>query len=272
MIDDECTALLQWLLPRLHLRWPGFRRVRKQVCKRLQRRLTELGLDNAEAYRDYLRRHPEELSVADYLCRVTISRFNRDRGVFSYLADHVLPELAARAVARGATRLTAWSVGCASGEEPYTLALVWHILIARRFPAVDLQIIGTDIDDILLGRAKQACYSPGSLKELPSEWLASAFEGTGHGYCLKRTITDYVRFQRHDIRSSLPNGCYDLVLCRNLAFTYFDEELQRATAAMLHRSLLDGGALVLGSHERLPDMAAGFALWSSSHAIYRKLA
>lgn len=270
MIDDECIALLQWLLPRLHLRWPGFRRVRKQVCKRFQRRFTELGLDNADAYRHYVHLNPEELQVADYLCRVTISRFNRDRSVFAYLADHVMPEIGARALAGGATRLMAWSVGCASGEEPYTLALVWHILVAQRLPGLDLRILGTDIDEVLLGRAKQACYSRGSLKDLPGEWLASAFEDTGHGYCLKQTITDYVRFGRHDIRTGPPNGGFDLVLCRNLVFTYFDEELQRVTAAMFHRSLRDGGALVLGRHETLPDAVAGFTDWSSSHAIYRK--
>ena len=271
MIDDECIALLQWLLPRLHLRWPGFRRVRKQVCKRFQRRFTELGLDNADAYRDYLRQHPEELSVADYLCRITISRFNRDRSVFVYLADHVLPELGAGALAQGTTRLTAWSVGCASGEEPYTLALVWHFLVARQLPDLELHILGTDIDAILLGRAKQARYSRGSLKELPEQWLESAFEDTDDGYRLKRIITDYVRFERHDIRTGPLNGGFDMVLCRNLAFTYFADDLQLTSAEVLHQSLRDGGALVLGKHEKLPDQAAGFTVWSSPHRIYRKL-
>ncbi|UCG71590.1 MAG: chemotaxis protein CheR [Chromatiales bacterium] len=272
MTDDECITLLQWLLPRLALRWPGFRRVRKQVCKRFQRRLSELGLDGADAYRQYLQRNPDEWPVADYLCRVTISRFNRDRGVFGYLADQVLPELGARAEARGATRLEAWSVGCASGEEPYTLALIWHYEVAGRLPALSLRILGTDIDDVLLQRAQQACYPGSALKALPGEWLADAFEQAGNSYRLKPTITDYVRFGNHDLRKGLPNDHdFDLVLCRNLAFTYFDENLQCRTAATLNRSLRDGGALVLGQHERLPDAVAGFTPWSSAHRVYRKL-
>jgi chemotaxis protein methyltransferase CheR len=271
MTDDECIALLHWLLPRLHLRWSGFRPVRKQVCKRLQRRFKELGLDNAGDYREYLCAHPAEMRVADYQCRVTISRFNRDRAVFLYLAGYVLPELGARALVTEATRLKAWSVGCASGEEPYTLALVWHFLVSRRLPELELSILGTDIDETLLDRAKQACYSAGTLKAVPPEWLASAFEDTERGSRLQPAITDHVRFQRHDVRMGPPNGDFDLVLCRNLAFTYFDDTLQRTTARVLHRSLREGGALVLGTREILPASAAGFTVWSPSHAIYRKL-
>ncbi len=271
MTDDECVALLQWLLPRLQLRWSGFRPVRKQVCKRFQRRFKELGLDTATDYREYLRAHPAEMPVADYQCRVTISRFNRDPAAFVYLANHVLPELGRKSLATGSARLTAWSVGCASGEEPYTLALVWHFLVARRLPELELRILGTDIDETLLNRAKQACYSAGTLKAVPPEWLASAFEDTKRGSRLQPAITDHVRFQRHDVRMGPPNGDFDLILCRNLAFTYFDDALQRATARVLHRSLREGGALVLGAGEILPARAAGFTVWSAPHAVHRKL-
>ena len=76
MNDAECVEFLRWLLSRLHFRWEGFRRVRGQVCKRFRRRFSELGLTSAAAYRDYLEHHPDERSVADFLCRVTVSRFN----------------------------------------------------------------------------------------------------------------------------------------------------------------------------------------------------
>ncbi len=246
--------------------------MRKQVCKRLQRRIRELGLDSAKAYREYLRAHPAELRVAAHQCRITISRFNRDRAVFVYLADQVLPELGFQALTAGATTLKAWSAGCASGEEPYTLALIWHFLAARRLPELDLRILGTDIDETLLGRAKRACYPRGSLREIPEAWVASAFEDTELGYRLRSTITNFVSFERHDLRSGPPNRRFDLVLCRNLAFTYFDDELQSATARSLRRSLRDGGALVLGARETLPESAAGFAVWSSPYAVYRKVA
>jgi chemotaxis protein methyltransferase CheR len=270
MTDAECVALLQWLLPRLHMRWRGFRRVRKQVCKRFQRRITELGLEDVDAYRDYLCRRPEELLVARYLCRVTISRFNRDREVFRYLADQVFPTLAASARGADDTHLKAWSIGCASGEEPYTLAMLWKLVVAPCVPATDLRILATDIDEALLERARRACYARGALKELPTDWLPRAFETHEEGYRLRPAITRYVRLERHDLLTSVPDGPFDLVLCRNLAFTYFDTASQVRAATIIQRSLRPGGALVLGQHEQLPDKAPGFEVWSVLHRIYRR--
>ena len=270
MQDSECIELLRWMLPRLSLRWAGFRRVRKQVCKRVSRRLKELGLEDAGAYRRYLREHPEEWSVADSLCRITISRFCRDRGVFSFLGSDVLPELGARAIERGETTLRAWSVGCASGEEPYSLALVWNFLVADRFPDLRLQILGTEVDRILVHRAQSACYPGGCLRDLPAQWREKAFERSEDEFCLRAAFKTQIRFQLHDVRSEPLDGRFDLVLCRNLAFTYFDEGLQFMTTQHLAASLRESGALILGSHEQLPAEASGFSLWSAKHRVYRK--
>ena len=99
MRDEDCVAFLQWALPRLHMRWTGFRKVRAQVCKRLQRRLGQLGLGGLGDYRHHLAGHGEEWPILDGLLRITISRFYRDKGVFAFLADRVLPSLAEEAVA-----------------------------------------------------------------------------------------------------------------------------------------------------------------------------
>ncbi|MBM4089995.1 MAG: hypothetical protein FJ276_11330 [Planctomycetes bacterium] len=97
MTDRECVEFLQWALPQLSLRWPGFRRVRRQVHKRIVRRLSELGLRRIADYRAYLDTHAAEWSVLDAMSRISISRFYRDRDVFEHLRDAVLPELAERA-------------------------------------------------------------------------------------------------------------------------------------------------------------------------------
>src|SRR5688572_10367475 len=93
MTDAECVDLLQWALPRLGLRWQGFRKVRRQVCRRLSRRIAELGLSEAGSYRAYLESNEQEWDALAALCRVTISRFWRDRAVFEALRDEVLPQL-----------------------------------------------------------------------------------------------------------------------------------------------------------------------------------
>src|SRR4051794_1629116 len=106
---DPCVAFLQWALPRLDLRWAGFRRVRRQVCRRIGRRAAELGLPNLDAYRAHLDAHPAEWEVLRSLTPVTISRFGRDGAVFGALVADVLPALARAAHAAGRARLRAWS-------------------------------------------------------------------------------------------------------------------------------------------------------------------
>jgi len=94
MTDSEGVQFLQWCLPRLHLRWPGFRKVRRQVYKRINRRLQQLQLRNIDTYRDYLKDHPAEWATLETSCWISISRFYRDRSVFQYLESAVLPQLA----------------------------------------------------------------------------------------------------------------------------------------------------------------------------------
>ena len=127
MKNHDCTVFLQWALPQLHLRWQGMRKVRGQVCKRIQRRLRDLALPDMAAYRAYLTNHPEEWRVLDEYCRITISRFYRDRAVFDYLQQTLLPKLAQQAMDQGDPTLRCWSAGCASGEEAYTLKILWEL-------------------------------------------------------------------------------------------------------------------------------------------------
>ena len=126
--DRECVAFLQWCLPRLGYRWRGFRKVRRQVCRRARRRLRALDLPDLAAYRDLLLRNPAEWSHLDVCCRITISRFYRDMAVFRTIGSTVLPALAARA-AEEKRDVRCWAIGCASGEEVYTLRILWDWLI-----------------------------------------------------------------------------------------------------------------------------------------------
>jgi chemotaxis protein methyltransferase CheR len=203
MKDTECVEFLQWVLPRLRMRWPGFRKVRRQVCRRIERRLHELGLPGVDAYRAYLQTNPEEWERLDELCHVTISRFCRDRGVFEFLQRAVLPELARHAARRGAA-LEAWSAGCASGEEPYTLALVWHLELGAAFPAVALHVLATDVDETMLRRARAAEYPESSLRELPQAWRCTGFVQRDGRYRLRDELRSSLTVRRHDLRQTPP--------------------------------------------------------------------
>jgi chemotaxis protein methyltransferase CheR len=252
MHDPDCTAFLQWALPRLDLRWAGFRKVRTQVCKRLKRRIHLLGLPGFIAYRDLLDADPDEWRVVDDCCRITISRFFRDRRVFEILCGRVLPGIAQRA--RNQQRdAQCWSAGCASGEEPYTLRLLWDL---KTGGATRLSIVATDIDDAVLARARKGCYPVASLRELPPDLVARGFEERNHLFRILERHRRGITFMHHDLRSDAIPGFFDLILCRNLAFTYFAPRLQCQVLERLAERLRPNGWLVIGAHERLPDAAA----------------
>jgi chemotaxis protein methyltransferase CheR len=264
-----CLDLLKWALPRLGLAWPGYRRVHRQVCKRLARRMAALHVPDAAAYHAHLEAHAEEWPVFEAFFRIPISRFYRDRTVFDSLAADVMPVLAADALRCGRPRLLAWSAGCAAGEEPYSLNLMWKFALAARYPGLGFAVVATDADGPLLARARAAVYRASSLKELPSRWIEEAFERANALCRLKPAFQEGVAFHIDDLRASTLRGPFDLVLCRNLAFTYFDSDGQRAAEGRLFDALRPGGALVVGRHERLPGSTA-FAPWSGANAIYRR--
>jgi chemotaxis protein methyltransferase CheR len=275
--DRDCVAFLQWCLPQLGMRWNGVRKVRRQVCKRISRRVGDLGLSGPKAYRRYLASHEQEWKTLGGLCRVTISRFYRDRGVWIELRSRVLPGLAAAAAGRGAECVRCWSAGCASGEEAYTLMLLWPpegaspaAPDAAAGDLVALEVTATDADEHLLDRARSGRYPSSSLKDLPAELRERAFFADGEAFAIADSFKRRVRFEKRDLRDAPPDGPFDLVLCRNAAFTYFDERGQHATLVAISRVLIPGGVLVIGIHEHLPGDGAGFEPIARVPGAYRR--
>lgn len=266
--DEACVQFLQWALPQLRMQWRGFRKVRGQVCKRLQRRIRQLEIEDLEGYRCYLQQHPEEWRCLDSMTRITISRFWRDRMVFRFLAGEVLPALAQQAQAQDCDSLKVWSAGAGGGEEPYTVALVWHLQLQTRFPGLRLEIVATDSDPNMLKRAENACYHYSSLKDLPAVWRDEAFILRDRSYCLKSAYRQGTVFMTEDIRETMPSDVFDLVLCRNLVFTYYDEALQRELLEGIKWKLKTRGSLVIGIHEHLPVNVTGFRPWSDRYKVY----
>jgi chemotaxis protein methyltransferase CheR len=270
MKDADCIAFLKWALPRMQLQWAGFRKVRKLVCKRIDRRCRELGLGDVATYRQWLEATSAEWATLHALCAIPISRFYRDPAVFESLERTILPALAETAAARGQRSLECWSAGCASGEEPYTLAIIWELALAVRDPGLELHVLATDIDPVLLQRAAAACYRASALKDLPGPWRTAAFEMRGAQYCLRERFRAPVTFACQDLCATLPERCFDLILCRNLAFTYFERSVQERIARQIAERLNPGGVLMIGIHEELPGETADLIPWAGAPAAFRR--
>lgn len=268
--EARWVDFLQWALPRLELCWPGFRKVRRQVIKRVARRIEELQLGDLDGYRRYLETHELEWLRLDGFCRITISRFYRDRRVFDILARDGLPELIRLCRNRNERRLGSWSAGCGAGEEAYTLALIWALQIAPQVQDISFALTATDADSVQITRARRGCYPPSTLTELPSLWRDLAFTADQGQYCIKPEYRRPVSWAVQDLRKNQPDGSFDLILCRNLAFTYFSAALQRKILHHLDTRLSTGGLLVIGAHESLPEMPPEWSFWRPGLPIYCK--
>jgi chemotaxis protein methyltransferase CheR len=267
--DTDCTAFLQWALPRLDLCWLGFRKVRRQVCKRLKRRVRVLQLASLAAYRARLEADPAEWSVLDECCHITISRFFRDGRVFETLRSHVLPKLAQRAE-RERRAVHIWSAGCGSGEEPYTIKILWDLEVASSHPGISLSVLATDVDVNMLARAQKACFEATSLRELPPPLIEQAFDQAAARYCVRPQYRRGIDFMHEDLRSKAPAGWFDVILCRYVAFTYFTPSLQREVLERIVERLRPKGYLVIGTHERPPGGASSLVPLRAAPQILQK--
>lgn len=220
---------------------------------------------------DYARRLGEdtgERAVLDALCRIVISRFYRDRSVWEALRDALRTRGASRsAEAPTHSPFRAWSAGCACGEEPYTLVMLWQELFPARVD--ELEVLASDADARLLERAREGLYGPSSVRALPDAWRERHFVPAGDGFELEAALRTRVDFRVQDLRHAFPRGPFDVILCRNLAFTYFDEERQRALATRFAQLLGEGGLLVVGAHEHVPS-GCGLERLPASPALWRR--
>jgi chemotaxis methyl-accepting protein methylase len=233
--------------PLFGLQWRPFQR--RGVKRKIEHRILQAGLFNFEEYLFKVRSDPAELDQLSKILTITISRFFRDRAVFDNLEHSILPSLLKE---EERTDLKVWSIGCASGEEPYTLAISWKEKFQKIRPQIRLSILATDINEELLKRAKDGRYKKSSLKEVPQDILESYFKMDNEFYILDKGVRESVEFRRHDIIREIPFLGMDLVFCRNLAFTYFSKDCQIEVLKKIAISLKGEGYLVIGKDEALP--------------------
>ena len=231
-----------------------------------------LGVGDLAGYRRYLEGQADEWPVLAGMCRISVTRFCRDRPVFEALGQRLLPERARLSATLGRREVRAWSAGCAAGEEPYSLALTWHFEVAPLAPGLSLRILATDADPNAIRRARAACYHPSAMKELPPAWRTQAFVASGSLLCLEPRLRAGVELREQDLAvDDVPDGPFDLILCRNLAFTYFQRPLRdRVAAQLVSRLDEDAGVLVIGARETLDHRALGLEPDAEAAGIDRR--
>ncbi len=239
----------------------------KVLCikRRLAVRIRAAGYNCPEAYIELLREDPHEQEQLLTTLSIHVSEFFRNPSVFSVLEKTILPELFATTRKLG-SKMRIWCVGCANGEEPYSLAL----LCRQQHNNDAISIIATDLSSAALVRAKKGIFSAERLRNLPGELLTDYFSRHNGQYQLDRKVREQVQFFRHDILSDQPFYRADLILCRNLLI-YFSRQQQQKILELLAAALLPGGYLILGRAETLaPKCRELFFCVDPAERIYQR--
>ena len=223
------------------------------VKRRIASRVRARGFQQALPYLELLGQDDIEIDALLAAISIHVSQFFRNPGVFALLEKKILPELIEAAMLRSDPQLRVWSVGCASGEEPYSLALLLHEL---KTPGLKISIIGTDISRPILERAREACFDMPRLNDVPQRVRDRYFIQTGGRYRLVEPIRGMVEFQESNILDLENFPDVDLILCRNVLI-YLAREDQDRILKRFASLLPSWGRLVLGSSENMLGEARG---------------
>jgi len=245
----------------------------KDTCmkRRVAIRMRSSGSRDAAGYCTLLRQNPQELDLLQKTLTIHVSQFFRNPSMFDTLRDTVLPGLFSSCEESGAGKLRLWCLGCAGGEEPFSLAILLREHFSREMRTVPTTIVGTDIDAETIRAARQGEYIEDRLKEVPAGLKQRYFRKSGSRFCLVTGLREMVTFQQGDITRTAEYLPSDLVVCRN-TLIYFTRPDQEKILHGIADILPAGGILVLGRSEELTgDVRQRFEALCPVERIYRRL-
>lgn len=238
---------------------------RPSLARRVRHRVHELGLGDFVAYLPRLRQDPSEIAALFDTVLIQVTEFFREPGTFAALQHTVLPSLLAgrQAVAP----LRAWVVGCATGQEAYSLAIAFLEVEARLGLEGLVRVFASDLRESGLAKARLGQYSRKETDGLSPERLQRFFVPVDHGFQVSKRLREICVFARHDITRDPPFAQLDLVLCSNVLI-YFDQVLQQRVLQNAHYALKPGGYLTLGPAETTAGVEGLFTPLDRKHKIY----
>ncbi len=242
----------------------GFKRLRKEVSRRIgvdytnyskshlrrrfHARMRVVEKSKFKDYLNYLKHNEDEIAELRDLLTVNVTKFKRDKDVWKLIEDEVIPQMIKKKEEDILKNIKVWSAGCATGEEPYSLAISY----LNNNPSEDLKfkVTATDLDGEALDFAKKGTYPEKSVKNLSKNEKRKYFDLKNENWVLDDKVKDLVDFKELDIFETSFTKKFDLILCRNLMI-YFSNESKTELMMRLAESLNRGGFLILGMAENL---------------------
>jgi two-component system CheB/CheR fusion protein len=258
--------LLEFIRSNRGFDFTGYKR--SSIERRVSKRMSEVGVERYEDYLDYLELHAGEFAELFNTLLINVTGFFRDPQTWEHLAENVLPALVDRLGSKAPLRI--WCAGCASGEEPYTVAMVIARVIGDDAFRDRVKIYATDVDEEALDHARQGAYAPRQVEDVPADALERFFERTEQRYVFRKDLRRAVIFGRNDLVQDAPISRVDLLVCRN-TLMYFTAETQAQILRRFHFALGDTGVLLLGKSEMLITHAELFTPVDLKRRMFRKV-
>ncbi len=239
------------------------------LTRRIERRVAVHSLGSMSEYAAFLLQNPQELDLLFKEMLIGVTSFFRDPLVWQQLEDRILPDLLQRAGA--GAHLRAWVVGCSTGEEAYSLAIVFREIVADLDPALapTLQIFATDLSADAIALARRGIYAARVVDEISAQRRARFFVAQGEAYVVAKDVREMVLFAQQDLLLDPPFTKLDMLSCRNLMI-YFNGPLQRRLMPLFHYSLRPGGILLLGGSETIGRAQGLFAPLDLKSRCYQR--
>ncbi len=237
------------------------------LVRRIARHLQIHELEDIPSYLDFLRDNPEEIQSLLKNLLINVTNFFRDKEAFDALEKLVVPNLFAGKTSKDTIRI--WSAGCASGEEAYSLAMLFSEYAYNQADPPKIQIFATDVDDEAIAEAREHRYPETIAADVSPERLKRFFVREGNFYRVRKELREMVLFAPHNILRDPPFSRLDLVSCRNLLI-YLNRDTQESVLQIFHFAVNTHGYLFLGNSESAENVAMLFAPVDKKQRIYSR--
>ncbi|HTX12434.1 MAG TPA: CheR family methyltransferase, partial [Solirubrobacteraceae bacterium] len=264
--DMTLEALLTFIKETRGFDFTGYKRT--TIQRRVAKRMGVVGAERYDDYLDYLELHGEEFAELFNTLLINTTGFFRDPQTWEYVASEVIPQLLSAREPEDPIRV--WCAGCASGEEPYTVAMVLARVMGDAPFRERVKIYATDVDEEALDYARHGAYLPRQIEDVPHDALERFFERTDQRYMFRKDLRRCVIFGRNDLVQDAPISRIDMLVCRN-TLMYFTAETQAHILRRFHFGLDDDGYLLLGKSEMLITHTDLFSPVELKRRVFRKV-
>lgn len=239
------------------------------LYRRIERRMGIHKIDRITSYVHFLQENQAEVNILFKELLIGVTNFFRDMAVWEKLKETILPDILA-SIKDGST-LRAWIPGCSTGEEAYSLAMVFKEALEKvnKHGGISLQIFATDLDESAVETARKGLFPANIATDVSQSRLNRFFIKTEDGYRINTEIRDMIVFAQHNIIMHPPFTKIDILTCRNLLI-YLDSELQKKLIGLFYYSLNPDGIMLLGSSETLGTQSPIFTTIDSKLKIYKR--